>query len=77
MGDALLLQGKEADGRDSIATQLAEYSHWDDLVIIIAVVNFSAFLFLTSWTNRNELVVLKFAVSRRLAPLLSLTYMMW
>jgi hypothetical protein len=45
MGDVLLLQGKEADGRDSIATQLAEHSHWDDLVIIIAVVNFSAFLF--------------------------------
>ncbi|KAG0615508.1 hypothetical protein M758_5G047100 [Ceratodon purpureus] len=31
--------GQEADGRDSIATQLAEHSHWDDLVIIIAVVS--------------------------------------
>lgn len=40
-GDFLLLQGKEADGKDSIATQLAEQSHWEDLVIIIAVVSFS------------------------------------
>lgn len=31
--------GQEADGKDSIATQLAEHSHWDDLVIIIAVVS--------------------------------------
>lgn len=31
--------GQEADGKDSIATQLAEQSHWEDLVIIIAVVS--------------------------------------
>eukprot|EP00249_Psilotum_nudum_P007607 c20695_g1_i1 orf=345-1616(-) len=31
--------GKEKDGRDSIAVQLAEESHWADLVIVIAVVS--------------------------------------
>lgn len=39
--DVLFLQGKEIDGTDSIAVQLAEESHWKDLVIIIAVVRFS------------------------------------
>lgn len=29
---------KEKDGSDSLATQLADEKHWDDLVIIIAVV---------------------------------------
>ncbi|CAK9217922.1 unnamed protein product [Sphagnum troendelagicum] len=31
--------GQDVDGKDSIATQLAEHTHWDDLVIIIAVVS--------------------------------------
>lgn len=29
---------KEKDGSDSLAIQLADEKHWDDLVIIIAVV---------------------------------------
>jgi diphosphomevalonate decarboxylase len=36
-------EGKDVDGKDSIATQLAEHTHWDDLVIIIAVVRSSPF----------------------------------
>lgn len=35
------MEGKEADGKDSIAMQLAEQTHWKDLVIIIAVVTTS------------------------------------
>ncbi|KAE8648831.1 hypothetical protein Csa_008895 [Cucumis sativus] len=31
--------GKEKDGSDSLAVQLADEKHWDDLVIIIAVVS--------------------------------------
>ena len=35
---------KEKDGSDSLAVQLADEKHWDDLVIIIAVVcSFSHF----------------------------------
>ncbi|EPS58761.1 hypothetical protein M569_16051, partial [Genlisea aurea] len=32
------IMGKEESGHDSIAVQLADEKHWDDLVIIIAVV---------------------------------------
>uniref|UniRef100_A0A8R7QW00 Mvd1 C-terminal domain-containing protein n=2 Tax=Triticum TaxID=4564 RepID=A0A8R7QW00_TRIUA len=31
--------GKNDDGSDSMAVQLVDESHWDDLVIIIAVVS--------------------------------------
>lgn len=33
------IMGKEEDGRDSLAVQLVDENHWDDLVIIIAVVS--------------------------------------
>ncbi|KAL1343094.1 hypothetical protein HN51_029534 [Arachis hypogaea] len=33
------IMGKEEDGSDSLAVQLADEKHWDDLVIIIAVVS--------------------------------------
>ncbi|KAM3732947.1 hypothetical protein ACB098_11G097200 [Castanea mollissima] len=33
------IMGKDEDGRDSLAVQLADEKHWDDLVIIIAVVS--------------------------------------
>nr|AGZ15316.1 mevalonate decarboxylase [Platycodon grandiflorus] len=33
------IMGKEGDGSDSIAVQLADENHWDELVIIIAVVS--------------------------------------
>ncbi|GER53146.1 mevalonate diphosphate decarboxylase [Striga asiatica] len=33
------IMGKEENGSDSIAVQLADEKHWDDLVIIIAVVS--------------------------------------
>nr|QSL83310.1 Diphosphomevalonate decarboxylase like 1 [Nigella sativa] len=33
------VMGNEADGSDSLAVQLASETHWDDLVIIIAVVS--------------------------------------
>lgn len=33
------IMGKDEDGRDSLAVQLADENHWDDLVIIIAVVS--------------------------------------
>jgi len=33
------IMGKDGDGRDSLAVQLADEKHWDDLVIIIAVVS--------------------------------------
>ncbi|WJX18437.1 diphosphomevalonate decarboxylase [Trifolium repens] len=33
------IMGKEENGSDSLAVQLADEKHWDDLVIIIAVVS--------------------------------------
>ncbi|XP_059463384.1 diphosphomevalonate decarboxylase MVD2, peroxisomal-like [Corylus avellana] len=33
------IMGKDEDGKDSLAVQLADEKHWDDLVIIIAVVS--------------------------------------
>ncbi|KAF3954197.1 hypothetical protein CMV_020427 [Castanea mollissima] len=33
------IMGNDEDGRDSLAVQLADEKHWDDLVIIIAVVS--------------------------------------
>ncbi|KAL6494297.1 Diphosphomevalonate decarboxylase 2 [Orobanche gracilis] len=33
------IMGKEEKGRDSVAVQLADEKHWDDIVIIIAVVS--------------------------------------
>ncbi|KAF5729409.1 putative diphosphomevalonate decarboxylase [Tripterygium wilfordii] len=33
------IMGKDEDGSDSVAVQLADEKHWDDLVIIIAVVS--------------------------------------
>ncbi|XP_040991551.1 diphosphomevalonate decarboxylase MVD2, peroxisomal [Juglans microcarpa x Juglans regia] len=33
------IMGKDEDGRDSLAVQLADEKHWDDLVIIVAVVS--------------------------------------
>ncbi|MED6133433.1 Diphosphomevalonate decarboxylase 2 [Stylosanthes scabra] len=33
------IMGKEEDGSDSLAVQLADEKHWDDLVIVIAVVS--------------------------------------
>ncbi len=41
-------EGKDVDGKDSIATQLAEHTHWDDLMIIIAVVRSSSWM--PSWS---------------------------
>ncbi|KAL7147162.1 hypothetical protein ABFS83_06G089400 [Erythranthe nasuta] len=38
-GFAKWIMGKEENGSDSIAVQLADEKHWDDLVIIIAVVS--------------------------------------
>ncbi|KAG7948925.1 hypothetical protein I3843_13G033700 [Carya illinoinensis] len=35
------IMGKDEDGRDSLAVQLADEKHWDDLVIIIAVNNYN------------------------------------
>ncbi|XP_047327688.1 diphosphomevalonate decarboxylase 2 [Impatiens glandulifera] len=38
-GFAKWIMGKNNDGSDSVAVQLADEKHWDDLVIIIAVVS--------------------------------------
>ncbi|KAH7848211.1 hypothetical protein Vadar_001936 [Vaccinium darrowii] len=38
-GFAKWIMGKNEDGSDSVAVQLADEKHWDDLVIVIAVVS--------------------------------------
>lgn len=54
---------KEKDGSDSLAIQLADEKHWDDLVIIIAVVcSFSLTFFIFNFlviSNKYDLIFKK------------------